>query len=234
MDKSYFGELYKKKIGILIPEYGIISLITCFLTNCTVYWGTQLIMKDSYHYDFTSKLDRSIPFIKEWVIIYLGCYIFWIVNYILICREGKEKWFRFVFADISAKLICGIFYIILPTTNVRPVVSGNDIFSILMRFVYYADLPINLFPSLHCLMSWYCFIGIRKSKKIPIWYKIFSCIFAVLVCMSTQFTKQHYFIDIIGGILLAELCYFISWHTQIFKYFERFFLKLNQKVFGDG
>jgi len=232
MSKSSFRDWYRKTIGKLIPEYGILSLMACFLVNISIYWGTQLIMKGKYHYDFTSKLDNKIPFIKEWVIIYLVCYVFWIVNYILICHEGKEKWFRFFFAEILAKFICGIIFVILPTTNIRPLVAGNDIFSWLMRFVYYIDTPSNLFPSIHCLVSWFCFIGIRTSKKVPFWYKVFSCIFAILVFLSTQFTKQHYLIDIAGGILIAELSYYIACHTQIYIGIKKVFLWANDKLFG--
>lgn len=232
MKKTILRERYKKTIGVLIPEYGGLSLIICFLVNGLVYWGAQLIMKDKYHYDFTTRLDNRIPFVKEWVVIYLGCYIFWAINYILIAREGKEKWFRFAFADILSRFICGIIFVILPTTNIRPIVPGNDIFSMLMKFVYYVDTPSNLFPSIHCLASWLCFVGIRSSKKIPFWYKVFSCIFAILVCLSTQFTKQHYLIDIAGGILIAELCYYIATHTDIYLSIEKMFLWANQRIFG--
>lgn len=232
MNKSMLRKWYRKTIGILIPEYGVLSLILCLSLNGVVYWGAQLIMKNKHHYDFTTKLDNRIPFIKEWVVIYLVCYVFWAFNYILITREGEDKWFRFAFADILSRLICGIFFIILPTTNIRPVVPGNDIFSRLMRFVYYMDRPSNLFPSIHCLVSWFCFVGIRNSKKFPLWYKVFSCIFAILVCFSTQFTKQHYLIDVAGGILIAELCFYIACHTQIYLRIERAFLWLNQRIFG--
>lgn len=232
MNKSNLRKWYRNTIGIWIPEYAVFSLIVCFSVNGIVYWGAQLIMKDKKHYDLTSKLDRQVPFIKEWVVIYLVCYIFWVVNYILIAREGKEKWFRFAFADIFSRIICGIIFIILPTTNIRPEVAGTDIFSYLMRFVYNADPASNLFPSIHCLVSWFCYVGIRRSKKIPLWYKIFSCIFAILVCLSTQFTKQHYLIDIAGGIILAEVCYYIAWHTQIYLQFKKIFLWVNQKIFG--
>ena len=126
MSKSILREWYRKTIGILIPGYGVLSLIACFFVNVSIYWGAQLIMKGKYHYDFTTKLDNKIPFIKEWVVIYLVCYVFWIINYILITHEGKEKWFRFVFAEILAKFICGIIFIVLPTTNIRPMVSGNN------------------------------------------------------------------------------------------------------------
>ena len=189
-------------------------------------------MKDRPHYDFTMEIDNRVPFMKEWVVIYLVCYIFWIVNYILVTREGKEKWFRFAFADLLSRFICGIFFVLLPTTNIRPQVPGNDFFSWLMRSVYYLDSPTNLFPSIHCLVSWFCFIGIRKSKKVSSWYKAFSCIFAILVFASTQFTKQHYLVDIVGAIVIAELCYYIACHTQLYKGLERMIVWVGHRIFG--
>ena len=111
---------------------------------------------------------------------------------------------------MSSRIICGIIFILIPTTNVRPEIIGNSLSANLMRFLYWIDSPTNLFPSIHCLVSWFCFIGIRKSEKIPRWYKIFSCIFALFVCASTQFTKQHYIVDVISGIAIAELCFYVG------------------------
>jgi len=233
MKKTRVGRIYGNTFAKLIPEYGVLSLITCLVVNGIVYWGSHLIMKDSFHYDFTSQLDRRIPFIKEWVVIYLLCYIFWVINYVLIAREGREHWFRFAFADYLSRIICAFFFLLLPTTNIRPEVPGEDIFSRLMRLVYSLDAPTNLFPSIHCLASWLCFVGIRNSKKIPFWYKVFSCIFAILVLLSTQFTKQHYLIDIFGGVLIAELCCYIGRHTQIYKYIENLFWRVSRMIFGE-
>lgn len=232
MNIKVLRKLYKKYIDKLVPEYALLSLITCFCVSGIVYWGSQLIMQNKFHYDLSSSLDRHIFLVKEWIIIYIVCYAFWVINYILIAREGKEKWYRFVNADIMSKLICGVFYILLPTTIIRPQVLGGDIFSCLVRFIYNSDPPTNLFPSIHCLVSWFCFIGIRNSKKIPTWYKLFSFIFAVLVCISTQFTKQHILIDVAGGIMIAELSYYVTNHTQIYRSKEKFFDCLGRKLFG--
>ena len=231
-NETVFGKLYLKSISKWIPKYGLLSLIACFIVNIFVYSGAHQVMKNAYHYDLTSNFDLKIPFVKEWIVIYITCYVFWTINYLLISREGKEKWFRFATADLIAKLICGAFFIILPTTNIRPSVPGNDLFSWLVRFIYQMDPPTNLFPSIHCLVSWFCFIGIRKSKKIPLWYKVFSCIFAILVCVSTQLTKQHYLIDIAGGVLIASICYFVMSHTQIYRGIQSFYDWIGQKIFG--
>lgn len=231
--KNRLGLWYDRYIERLIPSYGVLSLIFCFVLNSTIYTGTQILLNGVKRYDFTSAFDRKVPFIKEWIFIYLICFLFWAVNYILVTREGRKEWFQYATADMMSRLICCIFFILLPTTNVRPEVTGNDPASIIIQFVYAVDKPTNLFPSIHCLVSWFCFIGIRRSQKIPLWYKFFSCIFALLVCASTQFTKQHYIIDVFAGIFLAEACYFVATHTNIYKTVQRVFEKINSLVFGE-
>lgn len=227
-----FGIWYEKSVGKLIPKQTVVSLISCFVLNSAIYTGTQLLMKNAKHYDLSTKFDKSLPFVKEWIYIYLICFAFWAVNYIMISRTEREHWYKFATGDYLSRLICGVFFILLPTTNVRPEITRNGLSSILMRFVYTADPASNLFPSIHCLVSWMCFIGIRKQKHIPVWYKVFSAVFAVLVFASTQFTKQHYIIDVFAGAAIAELSYFIGTHTNFYKKIWRFFDKVNNVVFG--
>lgn len=222
----------KKYIAPICPLYAIIPLISCFVLNCAVYWGCNLITFSWYHHDFTTDFDRSIPFIPWFVSIYLVCYVFWVINYIIIGRLDREHLFKFVVADMSSRIICCIFFILMPTTNIRPEITGTGIFDVLMRFLYNIDSPTNLFPSIHCLVSWFCYIGIRGKKEIPVWYRVFSCVFAIMVCISTQVTKQHYIIDLIAGIALAEITWAVSNRINLYKLFEMFFNRISGFVFG--
>lgn len=226
------GIWYDKYIGKLIPKYAFFSVIFCFVLNQLVYTGAQIIMADAVHYDLSLEFDKRVPFRPEWVLVYIICFAFWIVNYILITREGKEEWFKFAVGDYLSRLICGIFFFLTPTTNVRPEVVGDGIIETLMRFIYSMDAPTNLFPSIHCLVSWMCFIGIRRSKKVPFWYKVFSCVFAILVFISTQYTKQHYILDVFAGVLIAEWCYSLGHRKEWYKKVWNIFDKINGKVFG--
>ena len=51
--------------------------------------------------------------------------------------------------------------------------------------------------------------------------------FAILVCVSTQVTKQHYIIDVFGGIILSELCYLIGKKTNLYQGLWKVFEKIN-------
>lgn len=232
-EKTKFGNFYERTIGKIIPSYGFFSVIFCFVFNSLIYTGLQILMRNAKHYDLTTDLDRAIPFEPLWSIVYLGCFLFWAVNYILITRQGKEGWYRFAVGDYLSRIICGIFFILLPTTNVRPDVLGNGIGEILIRFVYSMDAPTNLFPSIHCLVSWLCFTGIRGRSYVPRWYRIFSAVFAVAVFASTLFTKQHYIVDVFAGVVIAEICCLVGQKTCLYRKVMKGFDHINKKVFGE-
>lgn len=210
----------------VVPKYAVLPLISAFILNMAVYAGTMALCGGLYHHDFTTAFDRAVPLIPEFTSIYLICYIFWIANYIMIARIGKEHMYRFLIGDYLSRIICGLFFVFLPTTLVRPEIVGNSFWDQVLKLVYSVDQSANLFPSIHCLVSWFCYVGIRNQEKIPKWYQRFSLIFAVLVCISTQVTKQHYIIDVFGGILLAEGCFQIGQRTNWYQKAEKFFEKI--------
>ncbi len=230
---SRLRQWYEAYIGKIIPRYAFFSLIFCFVFNSCIYTGTQILMRDARHYDLTTAFDKRVPFVPGWVTIYIVCFAFWALNYILVTREGCEEWFKFATGDYISRIICLVFFVFLPTTNIRPEVTGNGIVYDIMRFIYTADPATNLFPSIHCLVSWLSYTGIRGRKTIPLWYRAFSCIFAIMVFASTQFTKQHYIADVIASVIIAELCMYIGKHTCAYKKVMKVFGKANIKVFGE-
>lgn len=221
----------KKWIAGIIPVYGWIPLIAEFALNTIVYNGAKLIAGSWHHYNLETDLDRMIPFVPWTVSIYFGCFIFWAVNYILSVRQGKERAYRFLSADFLAKCICLVFFLALPTTNTRPEVGQDGIWNMAIRFLYWVDSPDNLFPSIHCLTSWMCYIGLRGQKNVPRAYRCFSCVMAVAVFISTLTTRQHVLMDVAGGVLLAEVCWYIAGHTSLAVRYGSVFERITSRVF---
>jgi membrane-associated phospholipid phosphatase len=221
----------KEKIAGILPYYGWIPLVAEFLLNTAVYTGAKVIAGSWHHYNLETELDLRIPFVPWTVTIYFGCYIFWIVNYILSVRQGRERAYRFLSADFLAKCVCLVCFLALPTTNTRPEVGEHGLWNLAMRFLYWVDSPDNLFPSIHCLTSWMCWIGIRGQQQVPKGYRIFSCVMAVAVFISTLTTKQHVLVDVAGGVLLAEACWQIAGHTPLARWYGRIFDRISDRVF---
>ena len=86
--ETSLGRWYQRYIGKWIPMYGLLPLIGCCLFNSMIYTGTQLTLKNAYHYDLTSALDRKIPFVPEWVLIYVLSFAFWALSY---CQGGEGE-----------------------------------------------------------------------------------------------------------------------------------------------
>ncbi len=227
-----FSKWYKKYIGHYIPEYAFFSLIACFVVNCLVYWFTQFIISDMHLHDFTTSFDRAIPFMPEWVLIYILSYPFWVISYIIIARYNtKEFWFKFVTADMIARVVCGFIFLLIPTTNIRPIITDSGVWDKLMEMIYFLDQPTDLFPSIHCLASLMCYLGMRKNENVAKWYRVATLVFAILVFASTQFTKQHYIVDVIGGVVVAVLSFAVAKHTNWYEKVMYLFDKLTIKAF---
>lgn len=209
----------------VVPRYAALSLLAALAWNTIIYNGAIFLTRNADKWDMTTPVEKAIPLQTGWILLYFGCYLFWTVNYVLISRRGKEYWFRFLFADLLAELICGICFVALPCTNVRPEVLGAGFTSRLVRFLYQIDPAQNLFPSIHCLISWFCFVGLRNDHKIPLVYRGFCLLFALAVCASTLFLKQHCLPDVVAGVLLAELTYSFARKTNCYRHIEKMLIK---------
>ncbi len=117
----------KRRLDPWVKFYSIIPLITMFAFNSIIYWTTMYLCGNLYHYDFTLEFDRQFHLSCSGFYIYLVCYLFWIVNYIMSARFGKERFYRFAAADLSSRVVCLIFFVLLPTTNIRPEVVGSEL-----------------------------------------------------------------------------------------------------------
>ena len=100
-----------------------------------------------------------------------------------------------------------------------------------LKFVYLMDggnSPSNLFPSIHCYVSWLSWRGVSKSENIPKWYQHFSLTFAILIIISTQVLKQHYLVDAIAGVALVELAWRFYSKGNRHEIFRHFFEKISE------
>ena len=202
------NEEYKNTKEIL--RYFIGSLILMILSNRLLYNGASPFLVDRTLLNLSLPADELFPLLPWTMLFYFGCFFWWVYIYWLFSKRGGAAADRFFGANILGKLFCFAIYIILPTTIDRPTAEVKDFFSWQLAFLYAVDKPIKLFPSLHCFLGWICFVCIRGDRSVPFGTRLLSFVMAVLVSISTLTTKQHVLVDLLGGALLAELCWAIS------------------------
>lgn len=214
--------MMKQSPSPLIPNYAYLPLLTSFAFNIAVYSGSKLLIANAPHHSMAIGLDARIPFYPVFISVYILAYAQWLIGYVIIARESRALCYEILAADLVSKLICLVCFLVYPTTICRPVPSGGGIWNALTRLIYWFDTPLNLFPSIHCLKSWFCFRGALRVKQLERWYPGVTLVFSLLVFASTVLVKQHVVLDILGGVLAAEVGLFLSRQFHLGRIFVRF------------
>ncbi|MBO9597708.1 MAG: phosphatase PAP2 family protein [Cohnella sp.] len=152
-----------------------------------------------------TSVDTAIPFVKYFALPY-SVWIFYIyVCLVYFFFKEPNAYYRGLLTYIVCALICYMIYSVFQTTVPRPVVTGNDPFSDLVRFIYNRDQPFNCFPSIHCFSSYMVMRILWTSSFRNKWNMILITGMSSIIIMSTLFVKQHVIMDALAGILLVEL-----------------------------
>lgn len=224
------SSVLKEKINRWLPPFIRFPLLCVVVINFATYYGTKLATLNAKHYDLTTKLDLIIPFVPFFISIYVLAYLQWIFSYIYHTKQNPNACYTLATASIIAKVICALFFLFFPTEIQLPEITGNGIWEQLTQFIYNADTPRTLFPSVHCVESWFCFRGATYVKNAPKWYLYAQGIFSVLVFASTVLVKQHFIVDVFGGIAVAELGLFIAKKKNFGSLFQKVDLKFHKTL----
>ena len=206
-----------------IPRYGWIAAPAIFFFNYALYVAGPLLAKllGTESWAFAPKIpciDDFFQLIPASVIIYVVSYAVWVIGILAVSLTDKRNFINYVVGLEASVLIGFLLFVFMPTTmdrvaeGVLQKVQEPGVFNWMMKFIYMCDGGEQgraLFPSFHCLMSIYCYLGIRKQDEISKGFKIYTLVMTILICLSTVYSKQHYFVDIIGGLGIPIICYAI-------------------------
>ena len=206
--------MIKKHIACIkdIPRRVWLTVIICLASQLISYY-VPTILGITATYDFSLEIDAHIPLVPAFVYVYVLAFPFWVLSYVLIAYDGAYAAKRLCAADMLGKIVCLICFIAIPSSLTQPTaeqISGVGAWA--LKIVYFLDEPTKLLPSMHCFVSYLCvrpyFCSIRRDIK-P-WLRLAASIFALLICLSTVFTKQHVVLDVITGVLLGELSWLLA------------------------
>lgn len=154
-------------------------------------------------------LDDYIPFVKEFVFIYVLWYPLMIGLAVLLLWKDKRAFRRYGWATIINLTACVTIFFILPSgQELRPASLGNDMASQMLRGIYAADTNTNVLPSMHVVGSLAAMRAAFDSElfKKP-WRKWGICLLSLAINASTVLIKQHSVLDIFAGIALFAIVY---------------------------
>ena len=151
-----------------------------------------------------SFIDAWVPFLQWTIWFYISEYPFMFLAVWLGTDNGERS--RLFYAFILVAAIGLVIFILWPTAVARESPGSDGVTGLLWRWLYNVDTPANALPSLHVANTYLA--GARLRRLGSVW-RVIAPAWAVSIVVSTLTTKQHYAIDIAGGIALAAVCFIL-------------------------
>lgn len=187
------------------------------------------ILSVSFHNPYSLKtiIDNFIPFVPWMVFAYVLFLLYPLVGlaFIFYKKIKIEEIISLYMANILLWISSFVIYLIFPTSAQSVMINTGQCYSscpFVLSFIhklYAAGVPYNAFPSLH--VAPLVFISIflfYKSKKL-FWI---SLPFVILICSATVLIKFHFFVDILGGIIMGYFAYYVLYKKIVLKYIDKF------------
>lgn len=192
------AEVMRRPQPVTVPMVALFSLIPLYLFIGDLFPGRTLHKPQTF-------LDDFFPLRAEWSVVYGSLFLAALLPVFVIHQQELVR--RTINAFLATWLTAYAFFIAYPTVGMSSEdVAVDGFFSWALRLIYTSDTPYNCFPSLHVAQ---CFLAAFACHRVHRGVGAVAGVWAFLVALSTLYTKQHYVLDALGGVLLACVAYAI-------------------------
>ncbi|MBQ3488793.1 MAG: phosphatase PAP2 family protein [Clostridia bacterium] len=148
-------------------------------------------------------LDDRIPFCEWFVIPYVSWYPLIAGSLVLFLLQDRALFRRlqgYILMTQAIGLIC--FFLLPSRQDLRPENFPRDgILTKLVGFLYAADTPTGVCPSMHVAWSLALISAWTRKRDCSPLLKVSITAWCALICISVVFVKQHSVLDILAGIM---------------------------------
>ena len=158
-------------------------------------------------YYWGSALDRKIPLVPVFIFPYIYFFFPYLaIGFLLLI--GSPIVLVFLKSFVVANIIAAIIWYVFPNGVKRPKVIGSGFLKKMIGNLYKFDkYESNGFPSSHVyytsIITWYLVLAVPQ-------YSLMFWFVGISIVLSTLFTKQHYIIDVIGGLTLSLISIYLA------------------------
>lgn len=148
-------------------------------------------------------LDRALPVVPAWSLVYGSLFLAALLPVFVVHQQELVR--RTINGFLAIWLFSYACFLVYPTVESRPQESPGEGFAAWgLRLIYSADHRYNCFPSLHVAQ---CFLAALACSRVHRGVGAVACVWALLVGVSTLYTKQHYVLDVIAGAAIGYVAY---------------------------
>lgn len=190
----------------LIKKRHLIPIAVWFVIYMGLFCFREVVPPTNVHIMHCG-LDDLIPGMAVFIYPYVSWFPYIVVCAVLAIRNLDDRQFNKAVLILTTGM--NIFLLISyvwPTglhlredvTYDLTTLSGN-----LLKFVQTVDTPCSVFPSMHVYVTLVLQYTLEMQKKlVPAWGVWSGRVLAVLIVLSTMFTKQHSAVDVIGAVVM--------------------------------
>ncbi len=172
-----------------------------------VYFSIFILLEETVtpKYIIHSPIDDIIPFCEYFIVPYLLWFLYVPGILFYLVSADRDTFWKMVKMMFVGNMLCLLIYALFPNgVHTKHYIPSDNIFSHIVNIVYYTDTPTNVCPSIHVFDALSAHIALSRSRNVknkPL-IKNASCIFLILVCISTVTLKQHSIIDVLAAFIL--------------------------------
>lgn len=156
-----------------------------------------------------SVFDEIIGFQPQFLPFYFSLWVY--VSLVPALMRSRLELFYYG-GYIGSLCMAGIaFYIVFPTTLPPITIDWSQYPD--FTFLKSVDAAGNAFPSMHvatALFSYFWLDRLLDQMGSPRWIKLGSALWCLGIVFSTMATKQHLFLDVVGGVVLGGIAAFLT------------------------
>lgn len=192
------ARLFTRPQPVTAPMVALFAIIPGYLVIGELVAGGRLHAPDL-------PWDRAIPMDPAWSMVYVSLFLAALLPVFVVHQQELIR--RVVLAYLSIWLVAYAIFLAYPTIAPQHAeVVGDGFNAVALRAIHDADVQYNCFPSLHVGQ---CFLASLTCYSVHRGVGIVTGVWAALVGVSTLYTKQHYFVDVVAGVVLAAVAYLV-------------------------
>ena len=190
----------------LIKKRHLIPIAVWFVIYMGLFGFLEIVPPKDVHLIHCA-LDDRIPNMAVFIYPYVSWFPYIVVCAALAIKNLDDRQFKKAVLVLTTGMNIFLFISYVWPTGLDfresivydlHTLSGN-----LLKFVQTVDTPKSVFPSMHVYVTLVLQYTLEMQKKlVPAWGIWVGRVLAVLIVLSTMFTKQHSAVDVTGAIVM--------------------------------
>ena len=190
----------------LIKKRHLIPIAVWFVIYMGLFGFLEIVPPKDVHLIHCA-LDDRIPNMAVFIYPYVSWFPYIVVCAALAIKNLDDRQFKKAVLVLTTGMNIFLFISYVWPTGLDfresivydlHTLSGN-----LLKFVQTVDTPKSVFPSMHVYVTLVLQYTLEMQKKlVPAWEIWVGRVLAVLIVLSTMFTKQHSAVDVTAAIVM--------------------------------